>query len=72
MCESEIYKNDIIKMLNGFNNVRKAVISVKPKLVSKVTGQKRSNIEYFKNMGIEINIVQNYEQKENLRLIKIE
>lgn len=72
LCESEIYKNDIIKMLNGFNNVRKAVISVKPKLVSKVTGQKRSNIEYFKNMGIEINIVQNYEQKENLRLIKIE
>lgn len=70
LCESELYKKEIKKMLEGCGKkVRKAVISVSPKFVSKVIGQKRSNIEYFKSIGIEIKVVQNDRQKEKIRLI---
>lgn len=73
LCESELYKNEIIQMLQSCSkNVRKAVISVSPKFVSKVIGQKRSNIEYFKSIGIDIKVVQSDRQKEKIRLIKTE
>lgn len=73
LCESEIYKKEICKMLEGCGRkVKKAVISVKPELLSRVIGQKRSNIEYFKSMGTEIRVVQNDRQKENVRIIETE
>ena len=73
LCESELYKKDIIKMLEGLSGkVTKAVVSVKPSLVSRVIGQKRSNIEYFKSIGIDITVVQDEKQKESIRLIKTE
>ena len=73
LCESELYKKDIKKMFEGLSRkVTKAVVSVKPSLVSRVIGQKRSNIEYFKSIGIDIKVVQNEKQKESIRLIKTE
>lgn len=72
LCESEIYKKEILQKLESFNNISKAVISVNPKSVSKVIGQKRSNIEYFKSVGIDIKVIQDKNQKENIRIIKTE
>ena len=73
LCESELYKKEILQMLEGLDEkINKAIISVRPKLVSKVTGQKRSNIEYFKSIGIDIKVIQDKKQKESIRLIKTE
>ena len=73
LCESELYKKEISQIFEGIDKkFTKAIISVKPKLISKVIGQKKSNIEYFKSKGIEIKIVQNDGQKESIRLIKAE
>jgi hypothetical protein len=45
-------------------------IEVRPELVSKVTGQKRSNIEYFSQKGIRIKIVPS-DQREEINVFKI-
>ncbi len=73
LCESELYKKEISRLIEDVDKkVIKAVISVRPKLTSKVIGQKKSNIEYFRDIGIEIKIVQDNKQKESIRLIGIE
>lgn len=73
LCESELYKKEILKMLESCgSNVRKATVSVRPELLSRTIGQKKSNIEYFKSIGIDIAIIQDKNQKEKIRLIKTE
>lgn len=73
LCESELYKTEIDSMLkNADIGIKSAVISVNSKLVSKVIGQKRSNIEYFKNKGINLKVIQNDKQKESIKIIKTE
>lgn len=73
LCESEIYKTEIDSMLKKADmEIKSAVISVNPKLISKVIGQKRSNIEYFKNKGIILKVIQNDKQKESIKIIKTE
>lgn len=73
LCESEIYKKELVQMLeNAGNGIKSAVISVQPKLISKVIGQKRSNIEHFKNKGISLKVIQNESQKESIKLVKID
>lgn len=67
LCESRIYRNmleEIIKVPGNY------IINVQPKLVSKVTGQKRSNIEYFRASGINIK-VSPVVQKEEINVFKI-
>lgn len=73
LCESELYKKEILKMLEcECSNVGKATVSVRPELVSKIIGQKKSNIEFFRSIGIEITVTQDNRQKEKIRLIKTE
>ena len=73
LCESELYKNEILKLLEcECRKAEKAIVSVRPELVSKIIGQKKSNIEFFKSIGIEIKVIQDNKQKEKIRLIKTE
>jgi len=66
LCESRIFRDRLDAVLSpGAYN-----IFVKPSLVSKVTGQKRSNIKYFTQKGITIKVIP-AEQKEEINVFKI-
>lgn len=70
LCSSRIYRNKIetyIKENNlptGFYSV-----SVNPKEISKALGQKRSNIDYFKQLGYNFNVVSSDIEKGNFNII---
>lgn len=66
LCESRRYRN----ILDGILEKGSYRIEVRPELVSKVTGQKRSNINYFSLKGTEIKVVSSV-QKEELNVFKI-
>lgn len=66
LCESRHYRN----LLDGILEKGKYRIEVRPELVSRVTGQKRSNINYFSLKGTEIKVVAS-EQKEEINVFKI-
>ncbi len=66
LCESRIFRNRLdAELEEGSYN-----IYVRPDLVSKVTGQKRSNIKYFSLKGINLKIIP-AEQKEEINVLKI-
>ena len=67
LCESRHYRNLLDGLLREQGEYR---IEVRPELVSKVTGQKRSNIDYFSLKGIKIKVVSSV-QKEELNVFKI-
>ncbi len=67
LCESRKYRNMLDGMLNEKGQYR---VEVRPELVSKVTGQKRSNINYFSLKGIDIKVVSSV-QKEEVNVFKI-
>ena len=72
LSESEIYKNkneDMLKKTKA--DIDRVIVSVNPKIVSKVIGQKRSNIEYFENKGISLKVTQNDKQKEDIKIVEI-
>lgn len=72
LCESEIYKNKIEDMLKKTKaDIDRVIVSVNPKIVSKVIGQKRSNIEYFENKGISLKVTQNDKQEEDIKIVEI-
>lgn len=54
MVISRDIRNDIEENLNGQNEI---TLNVNPRYISKVNGNRKSNIEYFKKKGIIINIV---------------
>ena len=54
LCRSRIYRNRIEKELGGR---KEAVICCDPKLLSQIKGQKNSNICYFAQQGIVLEIV---------------
>ncbi len=66
LCESRIYRDKLEKILDK-GSYR---IHVRNDLVSKVIGQKRSNINYFSLKGINIKVIPS-EQKEELNVFKI-
>lgn len=66
LCESRKYR----KILDSMLEKGQYQIKVRPDLVSKVIGQKRSNINYFSLKGIDIRIVSS-EQKEEVNVFKI-
>lgn len=55
LCEAEIYKHLIFEKLEILQ--KNCIIAVNTKCISKAVGQKKSNIEYFKNLGINIKII---------------
>lgn len=59
LCSSRIYRNKIETYIKQ-NNLQAGFysVSVNPKEISKVLGQKRSNIDYFKQLGYNLKVVQ--------------
>lgn len=55
LCESEIYKELILEALKGLPEGNYE-IAVNPKELSKATGQKKANIRFFEEKGINIKI----------------
>ncbi len=73
LCESELYKSKLEEILSDLgSDVKKAVVSVRPKLMSRVIGHKKSNIDYFKNKGVYLKIVSNVSQKDDIKLAAAE
>lgn len=66
LCESRIFRDRLDKILSA----GKYDLMVRPEFVSKVIGQKRSNIKYFSTKGIDIRVVPT-EQKEEINVFKI-
>lgn len=59
LCESRIYLNEIVRMLDVKNlSGCEIEITVGTKFVSMLTGQKRSNIKYLEDKGYKVRIVQ--------------
>ena len=54
LCESRIFRNAIEKQLTQGDS---AEVRCEPRLLSQVTGQKKSNIEYFRSRGIGIRVI---------------
>ena len=63
LCEAERFKK---LMLGLIENDKRATFTVKPSDLSKALGQKRSNIEHFKSLGIEVNIKPDINQIEKI------
>ena len=63
LCESEIFQKAIHAALKDAGVVTNAnkkttvLCAVSPKSISKAAGHKKSNIEYFKRLGIELKFV---------------
>lgn len=58
LCEALIYRHNMEFELKSIGEMPKnAVIAVNPSCISKATGQKKSNIIYFKNLGTDIKII---------------
>ncbi len=54
LCQGEIYKKEILKLTDG--KAGRYEVLVGKSHVSKAVGHKRQNIEFFKNLGIELTI----------------
>lgn len=59
LCSARIYRNKIETYIKK-NNLQSGFysVSVNPNEISKVLGQKRSNIDYFKRLGYNLNVIQ--------------
>lgn len=67
LCESEIYKNRMIELLNGD---KLAAFTVPPRELSKALGQKRSNIEFFRRRGVLVSVETDGLLSEKIKRIK--
>ena len=68
LCQGEIYKKEILRLTGG--KAGRYEVLVGKSHISKAVGHKRQNIDFFKNMGIEVSIKGNddiplYSVKEN-------
>lgn len=59
LCESEILFNKLLLKLNGVNKDNEIEVLVSPGCVSKMIGNKKSNILRFYEMGYKIKVIQN-------------
>ncbi|MCM1132969.1 MAG: radical SAM protein [Ruminococcus flavefaciens] len=55
LCENEIYRRKMECKING--DKKSFVFAVEPSCISKAVGQRKSNVEYFRNNGINIRII---------------
>lgn len=68
LCEGRSYRRAFEEQLSG--GYIYGEFSVPEKCYSKAIGHKKSNIEYFKNKGIELRIISDRAQQEKSRLIE--
>ncbi|MCM1226578.1 MAG: radical SAM protein [Clostridium sp.] len=60
LCEGAIYRYNIAARIYDHDKnepKKKYVLAVNPSCISKALGHKKSNVEYFREMGININII---------------
>lgn len=70
LCESRIYRDEAEKILLK-NPKGKYIINVGKGCVSKMTGQKKCNLQYFADFGYDISVRENQLISANTREIKI-
>lgn len=63
LCEAERFKRLMLKMIDDDKDI---TFTVAPCDLSKAKGQKCSNIEYFKSLGIDVKIIPNPNQQEKI------
>lgn len=57
LCESRIYREEILRIVKENPSSKHFEILVNPSCVSKAMGHKKSNFEYFKDLGVYIKII---------------
>ena len=57
LCEALIYRHNMEFALQGAGNIARALIAVNDRCLSKAAGQKKSNIVYFAEHGVDIKLV---------------
>lgn len=76
LCESRLFLNQLLSYINNSDSKSSSNsynVEVSPSRLSKAIGQKRSNIEYLQNMGINVRITPNSRLSgDELKLIPIE
>lgn len=63
LCESEIYRKRMEELIG---NDKAVTFTVPQRQLSKALGQKKSNIDRFRSMGVEVKIIPNPKQSEYL------
>jgi histone acetyltransferase (RNA polymerase elongator complex component) len=66
ICESRIYRRQLEKLIDGRSY---AGVTVPAAKLSKAIGQKKCNIEYFRERGTELKIIPDILQTEGIKLI---
>ena len=56
LCESRIYRKNIQSIIELNPNLKHYSIVVSNRYISMAKGQKKSNVQYFKDMGISVSI----------------
>jgi len=67
LCEGKIYLRKFLQLAKGYSFLEVSVPSCN---LSKATGQKKCNKEYFKSIGKELRIVSDSTQTESIKLIE--
>ncbi len=72
LCESKIYLQNTLNLIKqeDIKNGDKCLITVNPKAISKMVGQKRNNIKAIENLGLQVSINQDSSLKEFEVLVK--
>ena len=73
LCEGRNYRRLIAEELGKHGNISdiaSVVISVLKREISKAIGQKKANIEYFKDLGVNIKIV-SHEDSDKIKINEI-
>lgn len=73
LCEGRNYRRLIAEELGKHGNISdiaSVVISVPKRQISKAIGQKKANIEYFKDLGVNIKIV-GHEDSDKIKINEI-
>lgn len=73
LCEGRNYRKLITEKLEehgGLDEISSAVISVPSRQLSKAIGQKKANISYFKDLGVDIKIV-SHEDNEKIKIHEV-
>lgn len=67
LCESRIYREKIAELVSGYKSI---TVSVPPKKLSQALGQKKSNIDYFKANGIDLEIIAKVGQTQDIAIVQ--
>ena len=67
LCEAELMRRDMQSLMDGSR--AEYCFTVPPQYLSKALGQRRANIEYFKERGIKVTVKPTAGQTERILLV---